>query len=105
VRNLPEKTRDKTTQSRAKSIVMRFEDTVSCANTSQAKKLLKAELQRLNVPFTKLTARTIGFSDLARCSCVFVTIHGWRPSPVFQAITTFAVEHGFRVDTDWPISG
>ncbi len=73
---------------------------------AEAKKLMAAELQRLDVPYFRLSARTINFSDLARSSCVFVTIHGFLFSQrmdtssheVWQELKDFAVKHGFRIE-------
>ena len=65
---------------------------------SQAKKIVKSELERRNLPFTKLTAKTIDFTDLARASCVFVKIHGWQPNPAFDEIRAVAVANGFRIE-------
>jgi hypothetical protein len=69
---------------------------------AQAKRIIKAELQLRELPFTKLTARTIDFSDLARGSSIFVCIHGWEPNPVFNELKTLAHVHGFCVETDGP---
>ena len=77
---------------------------------AQAKRIIKAELQLRELPFTKLTARTIDFSDLARgssilargSSIIFVCIHGWEPNPVFNELKTLAHVHGFCVETDGP---
>lgn len=66
-----------------------------------AKLLVAAELKRLGIPYTKLTARTVGFVDLTRSSCVFVRIYGWKPHPALEEIQEIARKNGFRVDTDW----
>ena len=63
------------------------------------KKLLKAELLRLNLQYDKLSAKTVGFSDLARCSMVFVAVHGakgWQPTD-WDTIELFARKNGFRI--------
>ena len=44
--------------------------------THEAKADARRRLQAAGVPFTKLTAKTVGLQDLARCSPVFVTLHG-----------------------------
>jgi len=64
---------------------------------NQAKKLLKGELERLQLPFTKLTAKTVGFQDLARDSKVFVTVHGWQANPAWEGLESFAKQNGFCV--------
>lgn len=73
--------------------------------TNEAKKLIKSELVRRGIPFMKLTAKTIDFTDLARKSCIFVTIHGWQPNPQLKELKDIAARNGFRVNTDWYISG
>jgi hypothetical protein len=66
---------------------------------SQAKKIIQAELEKHNLPYEKLTARTISFSDLARASCVFVKIHGWQPNPAWEELRAVAVANGFRIES------
>lgn len=61
-----------------------------------AKKLLKKELAEYGMT-NKLTAKTVGFSDLARDSCVFVTIHNWEINPIWVHLDNFAKDNGFRV--------
>lgn len=63
-----------------------------------AKKIVRAFLEEHRLPFEKLTARTIDFTDLARAKCVFVTVHGWTPNPIAEDLTHLAVNNGFRVD-------
>jgi len=70
-------------------------------NTRKAKQIIADKLAELNIPYTKLTAKTVGFSDLARSSCIFVKIHGWKPNPAFSELKSLAVANGFRVETDW----
>ena len=67
---------------------------------NQAKKVIKDRLEQLQLPFTKLTARTVDFTDLARATCVFVKIHGWQPSEQFDVLDKLAKANGFRVETD-----
>lgn len=47
--------------------------------------------------FNRLTARTIGFQDLAGADMVFVTIHDWTEGARFAELETIARAHGFRV--------
>lgn len=70
----------------------------------QAKQFTESKLRELKLPFKKLTARTVYFTDLARGSCVFVKIHGWKPSPLFGELSHFAAVHGFRITTDYDYS-
>ena len=63
-----------------------------------AKRIIATELQRLQLPILKLTARTVSFSDLARGQCIFVRIHNWQPNPLFEELRKAAVTNGFRVE-------
>ncbi len=65
---------------------------------SQAKKIIKFELDRRELPYTKLTAKTISFSDLARADCIFVKIHGWQPNPIWDELKATAIARGFRIE-------
>ena len=52
--------------------------------------------------FRRVSARTVGFWDLARVSCIFVTIHGTVSGKPFSAsdentLRQMAIERGFRV--------
>ena len=63
-----------------------------------AKRLLAAFLtETLGVSFEKLTAKTVGFQDLARTDCVFVTVHGFRDWAMWPEVKAFARNNGFRV--------
>lgn len=63
------------------------------------KKLLAAFLNGHNIPYTKLTGKTIRFSDLGRDSCVFITIHGWIPDGYnYELVTEFAQNHDFCIN-------
>lgn len=42
--------------------------------THEAKKIVRSELARLKIDGARMSAKTIGFSDLARADCVFVTL-------------------------------
>lgn len=78
--------------------------------TSEAKKLARAWLvarayaDENNLEYTKITARTVGFQDLARDGKVFVKIHGWNPdstqSGLWSEFKSFCASHGFCVETD-----
>ncbi len=71
------------------------------ATPSQAKKVVMQWLVEKDIPFTKLRARTVHFTDLARDSMVFVKIFGWEPNPAIEELEGIAKEKGFRVETDW----
>ena len=63
----------------------------------KAKKIIKDVLDANNLPYTKLTARTVSFQDLARDSALFVTVKGWKPSPKFDLLKQAARQNGFIV--------
>jgi len=64
-----------------------------------AKTIIQNELTKLRLPYTKLTARTISFADLARDKCVFVKIHGWQPNPAWKTLKRLAHRNGFCIET------
>ena len=64
----------------------------------QAKKILKAELDRLGLDY-KLSARTTSFADLSRTSTVFVRVHGWRPGPTWSQLQAVAESHDFFIES------
>ena len=64
---------------------------------NEAKKIIAKKLSDLNLPTFKLTAKTIDFSDLARASKLFVKIHGWQPSPLWDNLQKVAKENGFLI--------
>jgi len=67
-------------------------------NTHQAKKIVREWLTSKGMD-NKITARTIDFSDLARSSCVFVRIHEWKPSPLWDEIKQLTKSNGFCIET------
>lgn len=64
-----------------------------------AKKTIHTALALLNLPPYTLTARTVYFTDLARMSIIFVKIHGWKPSPIWETLSKLAVQSGFRIES------
>lgn len=70
----------------------------SSITPAAAKKIIVDKLNELKLPYEKVTAKTVGFTDLARDSMVFVTIHGWKPNPAMEELKKIAKENGFRVD-------
>ena len=58
-------------------------------NAREASATVKAELTRRGLAFSKVTARTVSFVDLAREDGVVVKIHGWKPAPVANEILHF----------------
>ena len=52
-----------------------------------AKALVRASLNRHHVSYIKLTAKKVGFSDLARGNAMFVKVHGCKyPEPGLQDV-------------------
>ena len=64
----------------------------------EAKGIIKAELDKRELPYDRLSAKTISFVDMGRGDCVFVKIHGWKPSPVYGELEAIAKTHGFRIE-------
>jgi hypothetical protein len=64
---------------------------------SGAKKVIAEKLNSLGLPAYKLTAKTISFMDLARGSKLFVKIHGWQPSPLWDELQKVAKDNGFLI--------
>jgi len=62
-----------------------------------AKKIIAEKLASLELPAYKLTAKTIDFTDLARASKLFIKIHGWKPSPLWDDLQKVAKENGFLI--------
>ena len=65
---------------------------------TQAKRHLKGLLDKHGVSYKKLTAKTVGFSDLARGEGVFVKIHGWKPNPLAADLKKEAKKAGYIID-------
>ena len=64
-----------------------------------AKKIIAARLEDLHLPPYKLTAETVDFTDLARASKLFITIHEWKPSPLWDVLQQTAKENGFLIQS------
>jgi hypothetical protein len=67
-------------------------------STHEAKKITREALDRLALPYTRLSARTVDFTDLARASAVFVTVHGWQPSPRWEELKADTKGKGFILE-------
>ena len=69
---------------------------------NQASKLIKQTCTDLKIPFTKVSAQTVSFSDLARGKRIFVTVFGWQSgyeSPSrYALLADVAKKNGFSVD-------
>ncbi len=69
-----------------------------CPSIAAAKKLLRAELNRLQLPYSCLTVRTTGVLDLPENVHLSVTVHGWQANAAAWAtVQHFAQARGFRV--------
>jgi len=66
--------------------------------TSQAKTIIKQAIESRGLQFAKLTAKTVDFTDLARCSRIFVKVHGWQPNPAWSDLQAIAKTNGFCVE-------
>jgi len=64
---------------------------------NKAKNIIKKALSDNNFS-NRVTGKTVGFSDLARSTCIFVTVHGWNPNPFAGDLEKLGRENGFRVD-------
>jgi hypothetical protein len=64
----------------------------------EAKKIVRQYLDGENLPYSRLSATTISFSDLARCSEVLVLVHGWMSNPKWHDLVSLARRAGFTVD-------
>ena len=67
---------------------------------AKAKKVLKAYLEEKGLFFTKLTARTVSFVDLARDRRIFVKVHGWKGNVAWTGVQQVARANGFCVEAD-----
>jgi hypothetical protein len=67
---------------------------------SEAKKILKPELDRLGIVYDKLTARTRAFNGFGYGRAVFVHVHGWAGGPENVELKRIAHDHGFCVECD-----
>lgn len=67
--------------------------------TSGAKLIIREVLSKHGLD-NRVTARTIGFADLARDSMIFVKVHNWEPYPIAEEVESVAKLNGFRVEFD-----
>jgi len=65
----------------------------------QAKKIVKGFLDANEMPYTRLIGKTVNFVNLARCSCIFIRVHGWKPNSKWAELQSLATQNGFRVET------
>lgn len=55
-------------------------------------------LTERGMPYERLSARTVSFSDLARAETVVVTVHGWNPSSNARSVQRDARARGFTIE-------
>ena len=67
-------------------------------NVRNAKAVIKEFLDKRGLPYTRITAKTVSFSDLARGSAVFVQVHGWKPNPAWTELKEIARQHNVFVE-------
>ena len=68
----------------------------------QASKIIKEDLARRGIAFAKVSARTVGFVDLARDSKVFVSIEGMQATneqkrEIYPQLKELAKQNGFLI--------
>ena len=68
-------------------------------NPRYASSIIKSRLAMLGLS-NRVSGNTIGFSDLARTSEIFVTVHDWKPSPLAKELKEEASKHGFFMEFD-----
>jgi hypothetical protein len=72
-----------------------MEDEVVPAN--KAKKIIKEALEARDLSYERLSSKVVSFSGFGYGSMRFVTIHGWKPNPVWKELEQIARENGFRI--------
>lgn len=74
------------------------------ASMGELKRTAQQLLQKYTGRFWEMTARTVGFQDLARDSWVVITVHGWNPDEfdpeIAKEIKERAKELGFGIEFD-----
>ena len=67
---------------------------------NECKKTAAIILRGCGVNYDRLTAREVGFEDLARASRVFVKVHGIKPGGAPNLACATARDHGFTLQVD-----
>ena len=62
-----------------------------------AKKVIRAEIERLGLPKYRLTAQTLAFADPALGSGIFVEIHDWKSDEKWNELERKALSSGFHL--------
>mgnify|MGYP001558854388 CR=1 FL=1 len=63
----------------------------------QATAAVKDWLSSRYLDASRVSARTVSFSDLARCSRIFVEVGNWKPNPIAKDLKEYAQIQGFHV--------
>jgi len=63
-----------------------------------AKKIVRDWLTTKGLPYAKLTAHTVDFTDLARDQAIFVKVKGWQPNSLWNDLKSVAKANGFFVE-------
>jgi hypothetical protein len=64
---------------------------------NKAKMFVRRELEKAGLN-NRITARTVDFTDLARCKRIFVRVHDWKPDPAYETLHKAARLLGFYVE-------
>jgi len=64
---------------------------------TQAKKLVACALEKANLPYVRLSAKTSDFGGFGYGEKLFVTVHGWKPNPAADLLRNVGKENGFVV--------
>lgn len=65
---------------------------------NQAKRIVRNRAELFGLKYGKITARTVSFQDLARASCIFVSVHSPEPSPRWEEISEDVRCWGFCIE-------
>lgn len=100
---LPAKAEDRQKQIEGKISALDATPVKTASETSDARKKLADFMAEKGYKYDKMSAKTIGFYDLARGSAVFVTVRGLQVTsdtwaPMVQDIKAFGKQNGFIVD-------
>jgi hypothetical protein len=63
-----------------------------------AKTIVHDFLDKHELPYTRLSGKTVDFTDLARMRKIFIRIHGWLPNPIWAELKQLAQENDFCVE-------
>ena len=64
-------------------------------NAREAQAWVRDKLDTLELPYRRVTGRTVSFQDLGRDKAVFVEVDGWKPNTVAGELSGEARRLGF----------